>query len=135
MLPCTRDGKPFLIKKLFYAQDIFDVFMAIHALSGTALHRLELWKLGFPETQHIGRQPAQLGDLSDAEIKLIRDHHIGGPVGVVRFIARAHRGFRSGLHQSLRLSLSAFLARRGASDNLSFSPEKHCSTYPRVWDQ
>lgn len=58
MLARTGDGEPFLIKKFFYAQDILNIFVSIHALPGAALDRLELWKLSFPETQDIGWQTA-----------------------------------------------------------------------------
>jgi len=58
MLARTGDGESFLIKKFFYAQDILDVFVAIHALTGAAFDRFELWKLSFPETQDIRGQTA-----------------------------------------------------------------------------
>src|SRR5271167_676326 len=98
MLPRAGNSETFLIKKLFYFQYILNVFVAIHALSGAALDRFELWKLSFPEAQDIRGQTAQFSNFSDAEIKFVRDHHVGGLGGLGRgFVAGAHRGSRSGL--------------------------------------
>src|SRR5580692_12429133 len=101
MLPRTGNGEPLLIKKFLYAQYIFDVFVPIHALPGAALDWFELGELSFPETQDIRGQTTQLSNFSDAKIKLVRDHHVGGLGGFGRgFVARAHWGSRSGLHRS-----------------------------------
>jgi len=51
MLARAGNGESFLVEKFFYAQHIFHIFVAIHALSGAAFHRFELGKLSFPETQ------------------------------------------------------------------------------------
>ncbi len=78
MLTRAGDGESFFVKQLLDAQHAFDVLAPIHALAGAALHRLELRELGFPETQHVGRQMAQTGNFSDAEIELFRNQNIGG---------------------------------------------------------
>jgi hypothetical protein len=90
--------------------------MAIHALAGAALDRLEMGKLGLPKAQNVGRQAAELGDLSDAKIKLIRDDHVGGPeVGAGGLVAGSRRGSGSGRHRVE--VVSHFLARVSASNN------------------
>lgn len=72
-------------------QDVFNVLVAIHALTGAALDRLELREFGFPEAQNIGRKTAKSGDFSDAEVKLFRDDDFGGSAGLGRrFDSRAH---------------------------------------------
>ena len=42
---------------------------------GAALHRLELGKLGFPETKHIRRKPAQLRHFPNPEVKLVGNNN------------------------------------------------------------
>src|ERR1700676_3043247 len=84
MLPRSGNGETFLIKKFLDAQNVLHIFVAIHSLAGAAFNRPKLWELSFPETQDIGGQTAKLGDFSDAEIKFVRDHHIGGLCGFGR---------------------------------------------------
>ena len=78
MLSRASYGESLFIKKFFYTQHVFNVFVTIHALSGAALNRLELRELGFPEPQDIRRQTTQLGNFSDPEIEFVRDDHVGG---------------------------------------------------------
>src|SRR5580692_670156 len=105
MLPRAGYGKSLLIEKFFYTQDIFNIFVAIHPLSRTALHWLELRKLRFPETKNVCRQTAELSDLSNPEIEFVRDYHFGGLDRFSRgFVARTHLGSRSGLHRRPRLT-------------------------------
>ena len=77
VLTRTGDGKSFLVEQLLDAQNALDILAAIHALTRTALHRLELGKLSFPEAQNVGRQVAQARNFSNAEIELFRNQHIG----------------------------------------------------------
>src|SRR4051794_12795144 len=73
LLARARDSEPFLVEKFLDPQDVFNVFPPVHPLAGVALHRFELRKFGFPETQNIGRQAAETSDFTDAEVKLLRD--------------------------------------------------------------
>src|SRR5882762_8466134 len=73
MLACARDGVSLFVKQALDAHHALDVALAIHALTGAALHGLELGKLGFPEAQDVGREAAEAGHFTDAEIQLLRD--------------------------------------------------------------
>src|ERR1700722_2669108 len=75
----TRDGKAVFVEKLLDPYHRFHVALTVHALPGAAFDGLELRKLGFPETQHVGRQAAEIGDFANAEIELVRDNDLGGP--------------------------------------------------------
>src|SRR5438270_4489785 len=66
------DGEPLIVEKLLDAQHVLDVALTIHALPGGTLDRLELREFTFPETQHVSRQAAQLGDFTDTEVQLLR---------------------------------------------------------------
>src|SRR4029079_10627018 len=71
LLSRSRDGESLVVQQLLDAQYGFDLFAAIHALAGAAFHRLQLRELGFPKTQHVGRQLAKRGDLANSEIQLV----------------------------------------------------------------
>ena len=73
LLAGADDGESLFVEQLLDAQNILDVAAAVHSLSGAAFHRLELREFTLPEAQHVGRQAAQRGDFSDAEIKFIRN--------------------------------------------------------------
>ena len=60
------DGESFVVEQLLDAHHALNVATPVHALPGAALDRLELRKLRLPEAQHVGRQPAQPGNLADA---------------------------------------------------------------------
>jgi hypothetical protein len=57
---------------------LLHVTLAIHALPGAALDRLELRELGLPEAQDISREPAKARNLADTKVELVRNHRIGG---------------------------------------------------------
>src|ERR1700733_14934659 len=50
------DGEALVVKRLLVLQNFFYAALAVHALAGTALHRLQLGKLRLPKAQHVGRQ-------------------------------------------------------------------------------
>src|SRR5580700_3390486 len=121
MLPCARYGESFFVEKFFYAQHIFNVLVAIHALSGAAFDRFELRKLSFPETQNVCWQTAKLGNFSDPEIQLVRDYHVGSLDRFGRsFVASTHRDSRSGCIADCASLPIAFLARPEVRNNPSF---------------
>ena len=55
VLAGAGDGETFLVKQFLDAQHAFDVLVAVHALAGAALDRLQVGELGFPEAQDVGR--------------------------------------------------------------------------------
>src|SRR5436305_2621831 len=55
LLSRSRDSESFFVKQLLDAQHAFHILATIHALTGVALDRLELRKLGLPEAQHVRR--------------------------------------------------------------------------------
>ena len=65
VLAGARDRESLLVEQLLDAQDVFDIPLAIHALSRAAFYRLQLRELGLPETQHMGGQIEILGSLAD----------------------------------------------------------------------
>ena len=72
-------------------QHIFDIFPAIHALTGATFYRLELGKLGFPEAQDVRRETAQIGHFANAEVKAFRDHNFCGSCFCRRPVLQCHR--------------------------------------------
>lgn len=91
MLACAGDGESLIVEKGFDAKDVFDIFLAVHALAGAALHGLDLGKFGFPEAENVGRELAELGDFANAEVKLLRNQDV---IGGMRFAC----GFCAGAH-------------------------------------
>ena len=71
-------------------QDAFYIPSPVHALPGAAFHRLELRELGFPEAQHVGREPAQNSHFADAEIQLIGNEDFIGLILARGFFSRTH---------------------------------------------
>src|ERR1700733_8142031 len=71
------DGKAVFVEKLPDPHYGFHVALTVHALPGAAFYGLELRKFGFPETQHVGRQAAEICDFANAEIELVRDDDLG----------------------------------------------------------
>src|SRR5450432_1034824 len=104
MLAGPGDGKAFLIEQPLDVQNVFDVFTAIHALPGGALHRLQLRKLRLPKSQNVSRQMAEPGNLADAEIKFVGDQHVAGLSFGRGFVAGAHQHFRNGACHGRRLN-------------------------------
>src|SRR5215831_7822287 len=78
MLASAGNGVALLVQQALDAHHALDITFTIHALAGIALDRLQLRKLGFPETQNVGRKAAQARDLADAEVKLFRDQDFAG---------------------------------------------------------
>ena len=113
LLPRARDGKSLFVEELLDSKNRFNVLLAIHALPGAALDRLQLREFRFPEPQHIGRQPAKIGNFADTKIKLVGNNDFIP----VRF------GLQLGthsIHPSRRLerrTASAFLARSAFANN------------------
>src|SRR6266849_3052754 len=105
---CAGDGEPVFIEQLLDAQHRLHVAPAVHALTGAALHRFELRKLGLPKTEHVSVQPAKACDLADPEIQFVGNNDFRTPV-------LPGGGFRSGTHGLLTVadqtSVLAFLAR------------------------
>ena len=58
LLSRAGNREAFLIQKLLNAQHGFDIFAAVHALSGAAFYGFELRKLRFPEAENVRGQPA-----------------------------------------------------------------------------
>jgi hypothetical protein len=73
VLAGARDRESLLVEQLLDAQDVFDIPLAIHALSRAAFYRLQLRELRLPEPQDVGWEVAQGGHLADAEIELVGD--------------------------------------------------------------
>src|SRR5580698_6826917 len=73
LLARARDGETLVVEQFLDVQHIFHVTLAVHALAGAALYRLQLGKLRLPKAQDIGWQLAQAGDFSDAEVELVRN--------------------------------------------------------------
>lgn len=76
LLPCAGNGEALFVKQFLDAEYALDIPLAVHALSRAALHRLQLRKLRFPETQHIGREATKRGDLSDTEIEFVGNENL-----------------------------------------------------------
>ena len=72
-LPRAWNGVALVIEEALDAQSHFNVAAAIETLAGTSFVGFELRKLAFPEAQDIGWNVAELGDFTDAEVKLVRD--------------------------------------------------------------
>src|SRR6516165_8714497 len=67
------DGEALFIQKLLDSQRGLRIALTVHALTGATLYGFQLRKLCFPKTKHIGWQPADLRDLANAEIQLVRN--------------------------------------------------------------
>lgn len=85
LLARSRNGESFFVEQSLDANQGFYILATVHALSGAALDRLQLWKFRFPETQHVRRQLAECGHFADPEIKFFRNDD---------FIFRRQFGFR-----------------------------------------
>jgi hypothetical protein len=72
------DGVSLVIEEALDAQGHFDVAAAVETLSGAPFVRLELRELALPEAEDVGRNVAELGDFTDAEVELVRDVGPGG---------------------------------------------------------
>ncbi len=75
------DGVPLVVEEVFDTEGHFDVASAVQALAGASLVGLELGELAFPETEDVGGNLAEPGDLADAEVKFVRDLAGGGVAG------------------------------------------------------
>src|SRR6185437_3618161 len=78
VLAGTSNGEALLVKQLANPQGTVHVAAAIHALAGAALGGPELGEFRLPEAQHVGGQLAKIGDLTDAEVKLVGDNGFDG---------------------------------------------------------
>ena len=72
-LPRAGNGIALVVEEAFDAQSHFNIAAAIETLPGAPFVGFELRKLAFPEPQDIGWNIAELGDFTDAEVKLVRD--------------------------------------------------------------
>jgi len=96
MLARAGDGKALFVQQSLDAQNVFNIFAPIHALASAALDWLELRKLGFPKSQHVGRQPAKTGDFADTKVELFGNQDFGGGSRYGLY-ARAHSSEPTGL--------------------------------------
>ena len=71
------DGVSLVVEQRLDVEHGLDIAASVETLAGAAFMRLELWKLRLPEAQHVRGNIAEAGDLSDAEVELVRD--IRGP--------------------------------------------------------
>src|SRR5664279_4522230 len=111
LLAGTCDGEAFFIEQFLDTQHILDVALAVHTLTGAALHRLQLREFGLPEAQHVGWKLTEFGNFSDAEIQLVRDHRVFGDARLSRFfLAIGHRSFRERPHFPPQLGDSVTLS-------------------------
>src|SRR5215469_4436109 len=76
VLPGAGDGIALLVQELLDANDALYVAAAVHPLAGAAFDWFQLWELGLPESQHVGRQTAQARDFTNPEIKLLRNQDL-----------------------------------------------------------
>src|SRR6266496_464698 len=73
LLPGSGNGEAFIIEKLLDAKGGFNILAAVHPLPGAAFDWFELREFSLPETEHVSRQTAKLGDLSDSELQFFRN--------------------------------------------------------------
>src|SRR5262249_55802744 len=73
LLARARDSEAFLVQEFLDSQHSFYVLAAVHALPGVALDRLQLRKFCFPKAQNVCGQVAEVRNLSDAEVELVRN--------------------------------------------------------------
>ena len=70
---CSGDGVALVVEEGFDAERCFDVASAVEALASAAFVGLELRELTLPETEDVGRDVAELRDVADAKVELVRD--------------------------------------------------------------
>ena len=130
LLAGAGDGETLLVEKLLDAQNAFDVALAVHTLAGAALNRLQLRKLGFPETEDVGRQVAEAGYFADPEIELVGDENF------IRFVLR--RAFFVRCHFSVcatKAASSAYCDTGHAEAIKEFRARKVRSTFKEAQGQ
>ena len=89
-LASAGDGVALVVEEALDAQGHFDVAAAVETLAGAAFVRLELWEFALPETEDVGRDVAEFGDLADAEVELVRDVGPGGWGGFADWLVLRH---------------------------------------------
>jgi hypothetical protein len=89
-LTSTGDGVSLVVEQAFDAQGHFDVAATVEALAGAAFVRLELRELALPETEDVGGDVAEFGNLADAEVELVRDVGPGGWGGFADWLVLRH---------------------------------------------
>jgi len=67
------NGVALVVEEALDAERHLDVATAIETLAGAAFVGFELGELALPEAQNVGRDLAELGDFTDAEVELVRD--------------------------------------------------------------
>ena len=72
-LPGAGNGVALIVQQALNAERHLHISPAIESLPGTTFIGLQLWELGLPEAQHVGLDAAQVSDLADAEVELVRD--------------------------------------------------------------
>src|SRR5579862_5038093 len=133
MLAGARDGETFLIQKSLDVQHRLHIFVAVHALAGTALHRLELRKFRFPKAQHVRWQVAEFGDFADPEIKFFWNHDIGRLDGLRRrFATRIRRDAGCSLHWRAVISPTGVSSTTRRSEQLRFSSPPPCLSHAKI---
>src|ERR1700759_1014541 len=105
-LPRAGNGVAFAVEKTLDAQRHFDVASAIETLAGAPLVGLELRKLALPETQDVGRNVAEPGNLTDAEVEFVRDIRPGRRGRLADLLMLCH-GRKTPIPLSRRLMLAA----------------------------
>ncbi len=93
------NGVAFVVEQPLDAKSHLHIPFAVEPLPGSALIRLELRKLGLPKTQHIRLDRAQAGDVTDAEIKLVRDFRFLRCAPLWETIGHAVNGRRNLAHR------------------------------------
>jgi hypothetical protein len=76
-LASAGDRVALVIEKALDAEGHLDVATTIEALACAAFVRLELRELALPETEDVGGDFAELGDIADAEVELVRNVRSG----------------------------------------------------------
>jgi hypothetical protein len=89
-LPGAGDGVSLVVEKALDAEGHFDVAATVEALAGAAFVWLELRELALPETEDVSGDVAELGDLADAEVELVRDVGPGGRGGFADWLVLRH---------------------------------------------
>ena len=115
LLAGAGDGETFFIQELLDLENSFHIFAPVHALSGAALHRLELRELRFPEPKNVSRQAAEVRNLADAEVELVWNDDFARAAlcfGDARVFANTHMR-----HDGEGKPAKPFLARSAALDN------------------
>ena len=79
MLSGARDSKLFLIEEMFDFQNQFHIFFSIKPLTGRCALGIYAFELCFPEPENVCWEADDVADLSDFEVKLVRQLFLKWP--------------------------------------------------------